>query len=78
MKFISVPVFIVSLCIGIFLSYITLPRPHVVYVYPTPENLNQIQYKDESGTCFGFTKHHVKCPTDEKNFREYPVQMLKK
>ena len=77
MKFLSVPVFIVSLCIGIFISYITLPTPHTVYVYPTPDNLDKIQYRDEAGTCFGFTSHPVKCPTDEKKLREYPVQALK-
>jgi len=77
MKFISVPVFIASLCIGIFLSYITLPRPHTVYVYPTPDNLEKIQYEDEAGTCFGFTSHQIKCPKNRKDVREYPIQMLK-
>ncbi len=77
MKFISVPVFIISLCLGIFLSYITLPKPHMVFVYPTPENKDQIQYQDETGTCFGFTSHQVKCPKDPREIREYPMQMLK-
>jgi len=78
MKFISVPVFIVSLCIGLFISYATLPSPHIVFVYPTPENLDEIQYKDETGTCFGFTSHQVKCPKDKKQIREYPIQTMNK
>ena len=78
MKFISITVFIFSLCIGLFISYITIPNPHVIYVYPNPDNMNKIQYKDEAGTCFGFTSHHVKCPTDKRNIREYPVQTIKK
>lgn len=77
MKFINVPVFIVSLCIGIFLSYISLPRPQVVFVYPTPENANQIQYRDEVGACFRFSSHPVKCPSDTKQIREYPIQTLR-
>jgi len=77
MKFIDVPVFIISLCIGIFMSYISLPRPHAVFVYPTPENIASIQYKDQTGTCFGFTSHHVKCPKDAAKIREYPIQTLR-
>lgn len=78
MKFINVPVFIASLCIGLFISYISLPSLHTVFVYPTPDNINKIQYKDDSGTCFGFTSHKVKCPTDKKLIREYPVQNTQK
>ena len=54
MKFINIPAFIISLAIGIFLVYVSNPRPSVIYVYPTPDNLDQMQYKDQSGTCFGF------------------------
>lgn len=78
MKFINIPLFIVSLCIGLFISYITTPSPHMVFVYPTPENLDKIQYKDESGTCFGFTSHHVKCPSDKRKIRQYPIQTIRK
>ena len=44
MKFISVPVFIISLTIGLFLAYITAPNPGVIYVYPNPDNIDKIQY----------------------------------
>ena len=74
MKFISVPVFIISLAIGLFLSYIVMPRPEVILVYPTPDNINTIQYKDQSGTCFGFTAKKIRCPKDNASVREYPVQ----
>ena len=74
MKFINIPVFIISLAIGIFLVYIGNPRPSVIYVYPTPDNLDQMQYKDRSGTCFGFESHEVTCPTDKQQIREYPIQ----
>ena len=71
MKFINIPVFIISLAIGIFLVYVGNPRPSVIYVYPTPDNLDQMQYKDRSGTCFGFESHEVTCPTDKQQIREY-------
>ena len=46
MKFINGSVFIISLAIGLFMCYITAPPPDIIVVYPTPENINQIQYKD--------------------------------
>ena len=63
MKFINIPAFIISLTIGLFLVYIGNPRPSVIYVYPTPDNVDQIQYKDRSGTCFGFPAKSVGCRT---------------
>ena len=74
MKFINIPAFIISLAIGIFLVYIGNPRPSIIYVYPTPDNVNEIQYKDRSGTCFGFEANQVSCPANKKLVREYPIQ----
>ena len=74
MKFINVPVFIVSLAIGLFLAYITSPTPDIIYVYPTPENLDKIRYKDKSDTCFSFLSNEVKCPNDSRAIRKYPIQ----
>ena len=48
--------------------------PEVILVYPTPDNIQNIQYKDESGGCFGFTTREVTCPNDKKQIREYPTQ----
>ena len=76
MKFISVPVFIISLTIGIFYTYLTAPRPNIVFVYPTPENIDDIQYRDEGGTCFRFKANEVSCPSDETKIRRYPMQVL--
>ena len=59
MKFLNIPAFIISLALGIFLVYIGNPRPSIIYVYPTPDNVNQMQYKDRSGTCFGFKESVV-------------------
>jgi hypothetical protein len=74
MKFINIPIFLISLTIGLFYTYLTAPRPNVIYVYPTPENIGQIQYKDESGTCFGFDAVEVSCPADKSKIRSFPMQ----
>ena len=74
MKFINVPVFIISLAIGIFLVYIGSPRPDIIYVYPNPDNEHTMQYKDKSGACFGFESEQVDCPNNQHLIRNYPVQ----
>ncbi len=76
MKFISVPVFIISLAIGLFLAYITTPDPGIIYVHPNPDNIDKIQFKDEGGTCFGFKAKEVNCPDDDKLIRRYPMQTM--
>ena len=66
MKFISVPVFILSLAIGIFVVYISQPPTQVIYVYPNPENEDRVLFKDKADNCFRFTSKEVKCPNDDK------------
>jgi hypothetical protein len=78
MKLVNIPAFIISLSIGIFLTYIFNPKPNIIYVYPTPDNIDKIQYKDASDTCFGFSSNEIKCPTDKKSIRSYPIQQEKK
>jgi len=73
MKFINLPLFIISLSIGLFVNYITDPNTKTVFVYPTPDNYHQLQYKGKDDTCFGFTPKEVKCPTDEKDIEPYAV-----
>ena len=74
MKFINVPVLILSLSLGLFFSYIIKPHMDVIYVYPTPENIDKIQYEDNSGTCFSFSSEEVDCPSNQAKIRHYPVQ----
>ncbi len=74
MKFINIPVFIISLAVCIFLVYIGSPRPDIIYVYPNPDNLHKMQYKDKSGACFGFDAKQVTCPTRDDLIRKYPIQ----
>ena len=73
-KHINVPVFLVSLAIGLFLVYITVPTPRIIYVYPTPDNIEQIQYKDYTDNCFTFESELVECPENKNEITDIPVQ----
>ena len=65
MKFIHFPIFLVSLAVGLFVVYISMPPTQVIYVYPTPDNEDKITYKDRADNCFHFKSVEVNCPADE-------------
>lgn len=63
-KYIDVKIFLASLAFGLFAVYITVPSDKKIYVYPNPENVDVLQYKDKTGTCFSFQQKEVTCPND--------------
>jgi len=73
-KFIDARFFLLSLVIGLFAVYISMPDLRTIYVYPTPENVSILQYKDKTGTCFSFSQDEVTCPTDPNEISKVPVQ----
>jgi hypothetical protein len=73
-KYIKLNVFIISLAFGLFAVYITMPDTRKIYVYPTPENIDVLQYKDKTDTCFQFKQNEVDCPTNEAEITKIPVQ----
>ncbi len=73
-KFINVPVFLISFAIGIFVVYVTLDDTRKIYVYPTPENVNSLQYKDKTDTCFSMKQKEVECPKDESAITRIKAQ----
>lgn len=76
-KVISIPVFILSLCLGVFFVYITIPNPDVILVYPNPDNTEKLLFKDDAGVCHKFIPREVKCPADSSKIRKYPVSLKK-
>ena len=73
-KFIDARFFLLSLVVGLFAVYISMPDLRTIYVYPTPENVSILQYKDKTGTCFSFSQEEVTCPTDANEISKVPVQ----
>jgi len=75
LKFINIPVFIISLAVGLFFVYIYSSDKRKIYVYPTPDNVDTIQYKDQTGTCFEFKDAKVACPKKESEISKIPAQV---
>ena len=74
LKYISFKVFLVSLSIGLLFAYLSTPPPTIIYVYPTPDNVNQMEYVDKADNCFKFEANEVKCPSDRSLIKKIPIQ----
>ena len=73
-KYIDFKIFIISLAFGLFAVYMTVPDMRKIYVYPTPENVDVLQYKDATDTCFSFEQSEVACPVDTSKITTIPMQ----
>jgi hypothetical protein len=73
-KYINFKVFLISLAFGLFAVYMTAPDMRKIYVYPTPDNIDIIQYKDKTNTCFSFKQTEVNCPRDISEITTIPMQ----
>jgi hypothetical protein len=73
-KFINVYVFLISLFLGLFAVYVTMPDLRIIKVYPTQENVNILQYKDKADNCFSLEEKEVLCPVNKNEISEVPIQ----
>ena len=74
-QYISLPIFIISLAIGLFFVYIMGPDMKTIYVYPNPDNVGKVQYKDRADNCFQYQSVEVKCPTNPSLIKSTPIQI---
>lgn len=72
-KYINFPVFLISLALGLLHVYLYRPTSSTVYVYPTPDNVNDVLYKDKANNCYKFTPTEVSCDK-QKEISEIPFQ----
>lgn len=46
-----------------------------VYIYPSPENVHKVLFKDKAENCFSFEQEIVDCPKDESLISKIPIQV---
>ena len=64
-KYISLPLFLLSFILGLLGVYIMgYGETRKIFVYPTPENVSQLQYRDANQTCYEATPKSIACPAD--------------
>ena len=73
-KYIDIRLFLISLAGGIFLVYLYQPTPTIIYVYPTPDNINNLTFKDQANNCFKFEANEITCPKDTSQIHTIPIQ----
>jgi len=74
LDYISLPVFLVALAVGLFVVYILGPEETVVYIYPTPKNVRKMLFKDKTDECFKYTPVEVECPNDTSLIQDAKMQ----
>jgi hypothetical protein len=74
-KYISWPVFLVSFILGCAYMYGMGPLTKPVYIYPTPENVNNLLFKDGADTCFKFYTIETAEPADKNRVKDSPIQI---
>jgi len=74
LNYISLPIFFISFAIGLFFVYVIGPEIKTIYIYPSPENVDKILFKDKADNCFYFEPQTVDCPKDESQISKIPIQ----
>jgi hypothetical protein len=74
-KFIDIKYFLISLVIGLLFVYFTVSDSRKIFVFPTPENVDILQYRDTADNCFSIEQEEVSCPIDKEKITEIKPQV---
>jgi hypothetical protein len=74
LDYISIPMFLLSFSIGLFFIYVLGPELKPIFIYPSPENVDKVLFKDKADNCFYFDEKKVNCPKDELLISTIPIQ----
>ena len=74
LDYISIPIFVISFILGFIFIYILGPQTKTIFVYPSPENVNKVLFKDNANNCFYYDELEVKCPKDLSTISTIPIQ----
>ena len=71
-KYINITIFLITFLLGLTYIYCFEYNRQVV-VFPTPHNVDKIEYKDEAENCYGYKIKEVKCPSDKSKIESLPL-----
>ena len=74
LNYISIPVFLISFAIGLFFVYILGPERKKILIYPSPETVGRVLFKDKADNCFYFEEQAVDCPSEASKISTIPIQ----
>jgi hypothetical protein len=74
LNYISLPIFLISFTIGLFFIYVLGPERKTIYIYPSPETVEKVLFKDKADNCFYFEEQVVECPSDVSKISTIPIQ----
>ena len=63
-----------SFLTGLIFIYILGPEMKTIYIYPSPETVDKVLFKDKANNCFYFEQESVECPTNESLISRIPIQ----
>jgi hypothetical protein len=72
--YISFQIFFISFAVGLLFVYLIGPEIKTIYIYPTPENVDKVLFKDKAENCFYFEPEIVECPEDTNLISNIPIQ----
>ena len=73
LKIINLKVFLISLFLGLLFIYLNDDKKKI-NVFPTPSNINDIEYKDNADNCFEYSMESIDCPSNSKEINHIPIQ----
>ena len=73
LKIVNLKVFLIALFIGLVYVFIDSSKEKIT-VYPTPSNIDRVQFKDKADNCYEYELEDIPCPSDKSKIKEIPVQ----
>jgi hypothetical protein len=58
----------------LFFIYVLGPETKTIYIYPSPQNYLNTQYKDKVDQCFEFKPVETSCPMNPLSIKTVPIQ----
>ena len=65
--------FFMAIFVGLMMCYVMTPIPKIIFRHPTPENVKNTIYQDESDNCYKYDVDEVKCPANKNTIKEHPI-----